>query len=57
MYQLLEQPVKYAFHIYGIIMILIVNGIYSLNSINKFILVMMMCCVLFEVRTEFLNII
>jgi len=28
-----------------------------LNSINKLIFVMVMCCVLFEVRTEFLNII
>jgi hypothetical protein len=27
----------------------------SLNSINQFIFVMMNCCVLFEVRPEFLN--
>jgi hypothetical protein len=31
--------------------------IISLNSINQLIFVMVMCSVLFEVRTEFLNII
>jgi hypothetical protein len=31
-------------------------GIISLNSINQLIFVMVKCCVLFEVRTEFLNI-
>jgi hypothetical protein len=37
-------------------MILAVNSIISLNSTNQFILVTMKCSVLFEVRTELLNI-
>jgi hypothetical protein len=36
-------------------MILSVNRIISLNSVNKLICVMVKCGVLFEVRTEFLN--
>jgi hypothetical protein len=32
-------------------------AITSLNSVNQFIFVMVKCGVLFEVRTEFLNII
>jgi hypothetical protein len=36
-------------------MILTVNGDFLLNSINQLIDVMVKCCVLFEVRTEFLN--
>jgi hypothetical protein len=32
-------------------------AITSLNSVNQLIFVMVKCCVLFEVRTEFLNII
>jgi hypothetical protein len=32
-------------------------AIASLNSVNQLIFVMVKCCVLFEVRTEFLNII
>jgi hypothetical protein len=38
-------------------MILNVNRDYFLNSINQLIFVMVKCGVLFEVRTEFLNII
>jgi hypothetical protein len=34
-----------------------VMAIISLNSVNQLIFVMVKCCVLFEVRTEFLNII
>jgi hypothetical protein len=34
-----------------------VTAIISLNSVNYFIFVMVKCCVLFEVRTELLNII
>jgi hypothetical protein len=33
------------------------NGFFSLNSVNKLILVMVKCGVFFEVRTEFLDII
>jgi hypothetical protein len=33
------------------------TAIISLNDINQLIFVMVKCCVLFEVRTEFLNII
>jgi hypothetical protein len=33
------------------------NAIISLNSVKKLIFVMVKCGVLFEVRTEFLNII
>jgi hypothetical protein len=36
-------------------MILGVNAIISLNSVNQLIFVMVKCGVLFEVRTEFLN--
>jgi hypothetical protein len=36
---------------------LIIKQIISLNSINQLIFVMVKCCVLFEVRTELLNII
>jgi hypothetical protein len=32
------------------------QAIISLNSINKFTFVLVKCCVLFEVRAEFLNI-
>jgi hypothetical protein len=43
---------------YGFSIILTVNRDYiSLNSINQLIFVMLKCGVLFEVRTEFLNII
>jgi hypothetical protein len=42
---------------YGFRFILSVNGIISLNSVNQLIFVMVKCGVLFEVRTEFLNII
>jgi hypothetical protein len=37
-------------------MILSVNKIISLKSINHLIFVTAKCCVLFEIRTEFLNI-
>jgi hypothetical protein len=45
------------FCIYGSCMIPGLNGDYFLNSINQLIFLMVKCCVLFEVRTEFLNII
>jgi hypothetical protein len=38
-------------------MLLGLNGVYFLNSNNELIFVMVKCGVLFEVRTEFLNII
>jgi hypothetical protein len=46
-----------AFYIYVFHMILGVNTIISLNNINQLIFVMVKCGVLFEVRTDFLNII
>jgi hypothetical protein len=41
----------------GWIKLIIVNSDYSLNSVNQLMFVMVKCCVLFEVRAEFLNII
>jgi hypothetical protein len=38
-------------------MFLALNTVISLNSVNQLIFVMVKCCVLFEVRAEFLNII
>jgi hypothetical protein len=38
-------------------MILRINSNFTLNKIKEFISVMEKCCFLFEVRTEFLNII
>jgi hypothetical protein len=46
----------FTFCIYGFHMILSVNRDYFLNSIKQLI-VMLKCCVLFEGRAEFLNII
>jgi hypothetical protein len=42
---------------YGSFTILTVTAIISLNSVNQLIFVMVKCYVLFEVRTEFLNVI
>jgi hypothetical protein len=41
----------------GLVCFSLYTAIISLNSINQLIFVMMKCGVLFEVRTEFLNII
>jgi hypothetical protein len=41
----------------GIIWFSVWTAIISLNSINKLIFVMVKCGILFEVRSEFLNII
>jgi hypothetical protein len=38
-------------------MIFTLNGDYFLRRLNEVFFVMLKCCVLFEVRTEFLNII
>jgi hypothetical protein len=46
-----------AFCIFGICTILNIKKIISLNNVNQLIFVMVKCCVLFEVRTEYLNII
>jgi hypothetical protein len=46
-----------AFCIYRFSMILRINSNFTLNKIKEFIPVMEKCCFLFEVRTEFLNII
>jgi hypothetical protein len=48
---------NYEFRIYGFYMILSVKRDYFLNNVNQLIFVMVKCGVLFEVRTEFLNII
>jgi hypothetical protein len=48
---------KYTFCIYGLYIILSVTAIISLNSVSKLMFLMVVNCVLFEVRTEFLNII
>jgi hypothetical protein len=42
---------------YGFYMITTEEEIIYLNDINQLSFVMVKCCVLFEVRTEFLNII
>jgi hypothetical protein len=39
----------------GFVWFLLYTAIFSLNSINQLIFVMVKCGVLFEVRTEFLN--
>jgi hypothetical protein len=41
--------------IYGFGMILTVNGDYFLNSINQLIFVTVTCCVVSELRADFLN--
>jgi hypothetical protein len=41
----------------GFLCLSLYTAITSLNTINQLILVMVKCSVLFEVRTEFLNII
>jgi hypothetical protein len=41
----------------GLVLYALKTGIISLNSINQLIFVMVKCGFLFEVRTEFLNII
>jgi hypothetical protein len=42
---------------YGFCVIFTVNSDYFFNSVNQLIFVTVKCVVLFEVRTEFLNII
>jgi hypothetical protein len=46
-----------AFLIYGLSNIVSVNMIISLNNVNQLIFVLVKCCVLFQERAEFLNII
>jgi hypothetical protein len=56
MYHLLYQSVNCAFCIYGSGMILGVNSDHFLKQRLPVIFVMVKCCVLFEVRTEYLDI-
>jgi hypothetical protein len=46
---------NFVFCIYGLCVILSVNGVISLNSVKNLAFVMVKCGVLFEVRTELLN--
>jgi hypothetical protein len=54
---LVTQPQRSVYCVSWVCMILTVTAFISLNSINQLIFVMVKCGVLFEVRTEFLNII
>jgi D-alanyl-lipoteichoic acid acyltransferase DltB (MBOAT superfamily) len=55
MYQLLWPSATLHFVFMGFVRFSVQTVIISLNSINQLIVVMVKCCVLFEVRTEFLN--
>jgi hypothetical protein len=55
--QLSYQSVTQHLEFVGFVWFSLQTAIISLNSINQLIFVMVKCCVLFEVRTEFLNII
>jgi hypothetical protein len=57
MYHLLYQSVIIHFVFVGLEWFSLLTAIISLNSVNKLIFVMVKYGVLFEVRTEFLNII
>jgi hypothetical protein len=57
MYQLLWQSVTPYFVFMGFVWFSVWTVIISLNSINQLIYVMVKCGVLFEVRTEILNVI
>jgi hypothetical protein len=52
---LLYQSVMLHFVFVGFVSFLAEAGIISLNSVNKLIVAVVKCGVLFEVRTEFLN--
>jgi multisubunit Na+/H+ antiporter MnhE subunit len=57
MYQVSSQSVTLYFIFVSFVWFFLQTAINSLNSITQLIVVMVKCCVLFEVRTEFLNII
>jgi D-alanyl-lipoteichoic acid acyltransferase DltB (MBOAT superfamily) len=56
MYHLLYQSVTLHFVFMGFVWFSLQTAIISLNNVNQLIFVMVKCGVLFEVRTEFLNI-
>jgi hypothetical protein len=57
MYHLLYRSVILHFVFMGLVWSSVQTAIVSLNSVNQLIFVMVKCDVLFEVQTEFLNII
>jgi hypothetical protein len=57
MYQLISQQVGWYFVLMGYVWFSAKSVIISLNSVIELIFVMVKCGVLFEVRTEFLNIV
>jgi hypothetical protein len=57
MYHLLYQSVTEHFIFISAVWLSVWTAIISLNSINQLIAVMVKWCVLFEVRTEFLDIV
>jgi hypothetical protein len=57
MYHMLYQSVTLQFVFVCLVRLSVQTAIIFLNSINQLIAVMVKCCVLFEVRSESLNII